>query len=119
MRNKLSPLMLRNITKTIQSGAPVWGLLRANEYLTPEDPLRKVLMHTAIAKFNEGFHDQTKEVLEQVASGLTRSDIPYELSPTGVLIARKARSVPFPGGVRRYYSNYSRPIRLRISSSRS
>lgn len=48
MLQELSPRILTSISQDISGGMPIWGILRANEYMLPSDPIRNVLVRKAI-----------------------------------------------------------------------
>lgn len=48
MLQSLCPKILSSIAKDISEGCPLWAILRANEYLDVEDPIRRALVQRAL-----------------------------------------------------------------------
>lgn len=63
--------MLQEISFEIKNGKPIWGLLRANEYLEPKSALRLALV--ALAKTE--IKIDNKALLEMVFAGETLNKI--------------------------------------------
>lgn len=47
MELKITPSLLSDISRDLSSGRGIWGMLRVNEYLKSDDPLRKALLGRA------------------------------------------------------------------------
>ena len=67
---QLTHTILKSIRKDLVSGRALWGMLRANEYLSPEDPLYQALAQGA--KEAEGFHSDLGNI---VLSGKRMSEL--------------------------------------------
>ena len=69
--------MLQMAGKEIAQGDPIWGLLRANEYLGKEDMLRKALCFKAKRSTMLGQHSE--KLIQLVSSGHRFSELSEEL----------------------------------------
>lgn len=102
----------------IESGQPVWALLTANEYLAQDAPLRGILVKKVIDAYESGVHDQGHTVFQHALSGGTLEEVAH-ITVVKRREEFRSKSLPFAGEKRSYSGTHSRPIRLRISNSRS
>ena len=74
MMTHISPRILASIAQDISNGRPLWGMLRANEYLAPKHPLRLALAARAQRSLKKN-KVQSEEVRQIVLLGLTLREI--------------------------------------------
>ncbi|MEZ4754364.1 MAG: hypothetical protein R3A13_08670 [Bdellovibrionota bacterium] len=71
MKAQLTATIFRYISKEISNGRPLWGMLRANEYLESQDPLRQALVIKARAHLG----NLNQSLVNQVLAGAKLAEL--------------------------------------------
>ncbi|NLF25477.1 MAG: hypothetical protein GX589_07445 [Deltaproteobacteria bacterium] len=106
----MTPKLLSHISRMIASGQPIWGMLLANEYLSPQCPLRAALA----AKARQHLDSAKKQIhtpifCQEVLSG-------RRLQELSIKRIAEFRTSPLPLNAKRYLPSLKD---LRVRSNRS
>ncbi|RMG40626.1 MAG: hypothetical protein D6719_10470 [Candidatus Dadabacteria bacterium] len=102
MKIKCTSLELQLISKEINSGRPLWGILRANEYFEASDPIRKALAKLAAEKLKASCYRPLQPVIKTILDGTRLGDLPASISKRireikeNSLPALNTRGIPTP-----------------------
>jgi hypothetical protein len=72
----INTTILRDISFQVTSGNAAYGLLLANEYLPPSDPLRKALARRAGARFPSSCGKAGRHIVQGLMAGLRAEELP-------------------------------------------
>lgn len=80
MKMQMTNKLLADISKDISGGRPLWGLLRANEYLESDSPVRKALVFKAKGLISEDvLSEPVQRAVEPILSGSTLTELPLDI----------------------------------------
>ncbi len=114
---KLTPAILREISFQVTHGNPWWGILIANEYMRPSEPLHHALQRQAMQRYlrlRASGAPSLGKLEAMLRSGTRAAQLsPVELARVGARAVPARRSVP--SRFRRCHErvNASAPIRRR------
>ena len=114
MKAKLNRTILGSIHHDICTGRPLWGLLRANEYLEPNSPIRKALVTKAKQSLQGTTYTPLRQIVERTIDGDCLAEMPealYLIRQEQLEPPRSSRSQA--GTLARHLSFQERKERLR------
>ena len=110
MKAELTPKIFRYISQEISNGRPIWGMLRANEYLEANNPLRQALAEKAKTQLIDAKLELVKEVMSGTTLGeLSNSQVKEIRELNERLTKNRQDQIHLPN--RRSFSNRRRTLR--------
>ena len=118
MKAELTPRMFQYISQEISNGRPLWGMLRANEYLEADNPLRNALAIKAKNKLTEADQELVNVVLAGASLGELSKKNLKQLSMIKESYKIKKR-VAHLSNRRSFYNRRNKLRTLKVANSRN